>query len=93
MKCPRCQHETPSDAEFCPECGAKLALICSQCRTANAPGHKFCKKFGQPLPSGAARAPDASRIISPQSYTRFRMPGPTVTSSSPGTTPSTITPA
>ncbi|PYM84377.1 MAG: hypothetical protein DME09_08720 [Candidatus Rokuibacteriota bacterium] len=47
MKCPRCQHETPSDAEFCPECGAKLAPICSQCRTVNAPGHKFCKKHAR----------------------------------------------
>ena len=35
------------------------------CRTVNAPGHKFCKKFGQPLPSGAARAPDAKPIHFP----------------------------
>jgi hypothetical protein len=24
MKCPRCQQDAPSDADFCPECGAKL---------------------------------------------------------------------
>jgi uncharacterized membrane protein YvbJ len=51
MQCPRCQHEAPRDAEFCPECGAKLGL-CSQCGTANAPGHKFCKKCGQSLTGG-----------------------------------------
>ena len=49
MQCPRCQQEAPLDSEYCPECGAKLALTCSQCGIANAPGHKFCKKCGQPL--------------------------------------------
>jgi len=24
MKCPRCQQESPPDADFCPEYGAKL---------------------------------------------------------------------
>jgi hypothetical protein len=43
MKCPRCQQESPSDADFCPECGAKLAAVCVACGTANAPAHKFCK--------------------------------------------------
>ncbi|MGH7265465.1 MAG: double zinc ribbon domain-containing protein, partial [Candidatus Rokuibacteriota bacterium] len=49
MQCPQCQYDTPSDAQFCPECGAKLAVVCDQCGTANAPGHKFCKACGQPL--------------------------------------------
>jgi class 3 adenylate cyclase/predicted ATPase len=49
MQCPRCQQEAPLDSEYCPECGTKLALTCSQCGTVNAPGHKFCKKCGQPL--------------------------------------------
>jgi len=44
---PRCQHDAPSDAEFCPECGTKLAAACAQCGTANASGHKFCEKFGR----------------------------------------------
>jgi RNA polymerase subunit RPABC4/transcription elongation factor Spt4 len=61
MKCPRCQHETPSDAEFCPECGARLGGICAGCGTENALGHKFCKKC-QSLTSsgpGPTRGPDA----------------------------------
>src|SRR5437899_6676393 len=67
MQCPRCQHEAPTDAEFCPECGAKLSLTCSQCGTANAPGHKFCKKCGQPL--SAPTTPSDLRRAPPRSYT------------------------
>jgi class 3 adenylate cyclase len=61
VPCPQCRHETPSDAEFCPECGARLALVCAQCGAANAAAAKFCKKCGQRL--AAAPAP------APQSYT------------------------
>jgi class 3 adenylate cyclase/tetratricopeptide (TPR) repeat protein len=69
MKCPRCQQESPSDADFCPECGAKLATVCTGCGTANAPSHKFCKKCGQALaaPAGPGEATPPSR--SPSSYT------------------------
>jgi class 3 adenylate cyclase/tetratricopeptide (TPR) repeat protein len=68
MKCPRCQQESPSDADFCPECGAKLAVVCVACGTANAPAHKFCKKCGQAL--GAAAGPDETSAPSrsPSSY-------------------------
>ena len=61
MPCPRCRHETPTDAEFCPECGTRLAAVCAQCGAANAGTAKFCKKCGQRL--AAAPAP------APQSYT------------------------
>ena len=53
-RCPRCQVEIPSDAEFCPECGAKLTVVCASCGTANLGGHKFCKKCGQPLAESPA---------------------------------------
>jgi class 3 adenylate cyclase/tetratricopeptide (TPR) repeat protein len=49
MQCARCRHEAPADADFCPECGARLALECDRCGTANATRHKFCKKCGTPL--------------------------------------------
>src|SRR5262245_57167414 len=67
MKCPRCEQETPSDADFCPECGEKLALVCSGCGTVNAPTHKFCKKCGQGLTTGAGRA--QAGAAAPSSYT------------------------
>ena len=62
MTCPQCCQPAPSDAEFCPECGAKLIAACPACGVANAPGSRFCKKCGRPL--GVAAAPP-----SPQSYT------------------------
>ena len=59
MTCPRCQQVVPPDADFCPDCGAKLASVCRQCGAANAPAHKFCKKCGQSL--GAAPGPGQIR--------------------------------
>src|SRR3990170_3938395 len=69
MKCPRCQAETPSDAEFCPECGAKLVVACTQCGTPNAPGHKFCKKCGQLLTTTPVGKPGVTKFASPEAYT------------------------
>src|SRR5919106_6450562 len=69
MKCPRCQCETPSDADFCPECGVKLAAICASCGTINALTHKFCKKCGQRLGADAGADQIAGRFTSPESYT------------------------
>ncbi len=69
MQCPRCRHESPPDAEFCPECGAKLVVPCAQCGTPNAPGHKFCKKCGQPLTYVSVEGPERVRLRSPHSYT------------------------
>jgi class 3 adenylate cyclase len=67
MQCPRCQQEAPSDAEFCPECGAKLVVPCAQCGTPNAPNHKFCKKCGESLVSVEGQA--KIRLRSAHSYT------------------------
>jgi predicted RNA-binding Zn-ribbon protein involved in translation (DUF1610 family) len=58
----------PADAEFCPECGAKLVVLCAECGTANAPAHRFCKKCGQRLGATAAHSPEATRFASPVSY-------------------------
>ena len=69
MKCPRCQQETPLDADFCPECGATLAVVCPRCATVNAPTHKFCKKCGQAIGSGAGRGQIGLRSTAPSSYT------------------------
>ena len=69
MPCPRCQHETPPDAEFCPRCGAKLAVTCARCGTPNAADHNFCKKCGQPIAAAPPRGPEAARFASPEAYT------------------------
>jgi len=69
MNCPRCQHETPSDADFCPECGAKLVVLCPSCSTANAPAHKFCKKCGRGLAGATSGGQERIASASPSSYT------------------------
>ena len=69
MKCPRCQQESPADADFCPECGTKLAVVCVACGIVNAPTHKFCKKCGQALGTGADRSQTNAPFKSPSSYT------------------------
>jgi class 3 adenylate cyclase/pimeloyl-ACP methyl ester carboxylesterase len=69
MKCPRCQHDAPLDAEFCPECGGSLLVVCRHCNTLNAPAYKFCKKCGQPLTSAAVAAPAVAKFTSPHAYT------------------------
>ena len=69
MRCFQCQQDVPSSAEFCPECGAKLATVCAQCATMNASGHKFCTKCGQPIPLATGAWVVGDRFASPESYT------------------------
>src|SRR5262249_52530870 len=69
MTCPWCQTETPADADFCSECGAKLALVCGNCSTGNASTHKFCKKCGQRLGAEASPGQSSGRFTSPETYT------------------------
>ena len=64
MKCPRCQHENPSQAKFCLECGARLAHRCSQCGTELPAGAKFCLECGQAVGGPAAAGP----FSSPEAY-------------------------
>src|SRR5215831_3188164 len=66
MKCPRCQHENPPQARFCPECGTRLALVCAKCQSELSAGAKFCQQCGEPV---ASRASAESRFARPETYT------------------------
>src|SRR5499426_907443 len=66
MKCPRCQHENPSQAKFCLECGARFAHRCSHCGTDLPTGARFCLECGQAV-GGPSAGQD--RFSSPESYT------------------------
>lgn len=68
MRCPRCSHEAPADAAFCPRCGAALERLCAHCGTPNAPDHAFCKRCGRPL-EGGAPASALAAFASPRAYT------------------------
>src|SRR5262245_28827161 len=67
MICPQCQQETPSDAAFCPKCGAKLHVGCPQCGAATAPDDNFCRKCGTRVTVPTLST--ATRFVAPQSYT------------------------
>src|SRR5262245_21083347 len=72
MQCPRCRHENPERANFCLECGARLALPCGECGTELPASAKFCLKCGQPAaaPRAASVSPEpAPRFPSPHVYT------------------------
>lgn len=62
MQCPPCHVEAPSAADFCPECGTRLAGVCPRCGTQNSPTHKFCIRCGSalvPVPGHVPEAPPA----------------------------------
>src|SRR5436853_4046974 len=69
MNCGQCQQETPSDADFCPACGAKLDAFCARCGTANARSHTFCKKCGPTLGAAGGLSETSDLSKSPSSYT------------------------
>jgi class 3 adenylate cyclase/tetratricopeptide (TPR) repeat protein len=66
MQCPQYQHENPSQAKFCLECGTRLAVTCAQCGTELPAGAKFCLECGQPVSSQSAAQP---KFTSPVAYT------------------------
>src|SRR5437764_13638019 len=67
MNCPRCRHEAPSGAKFCPECGAALPAGCARCGCELPPSAKFCPECGQPV--SPAPGPTAARFEAPVDYT------------------------
>ncbi len=66
MQCPRCQHENPTGAKFCLECGTRFALSCTKCGTELPAGAKFCLECGKAVNAPLAAA---SRFTSPETYT------------------------
>jgi class 3 adenylate cyclase/tetratricopeptide (TPR) repeat protein len=49
MQCPRCQHDNPSGAKFCLECGTALARRCPHCQGELPSSAKFCLECGAAL--------------------------------------------
>jgi len=65
MKCPQCQHENPTQAKFCLQCGTRFALSCTKYRTELPASAKFCLECGAPVIFQAAEG----RFTSPETYT------------------------
>ena len=66
MRCPRCQRENPTQAKFCLECGARMALACPKCRSELPAGAKFYLECGAPV---ASQTTAEVRFASPESHT------------------------
>jgi class 3 adenylate cyclase len=69
MQCPRCQHENPSQAKFCLECGTRFAQKCPHCATDLPAAAKFCLECGRPVGSPTA----TGRFPSPDAYTPMHL--------------------
>jgi class 3 adenylate cyclase/tetratricopeptide (TPR) repeat protein len=70
VKCTRCQHESPVDAPFCDECGARLEIACPACGEANRAGAKFCRSCGESVAHrGVSRSVAGTKFGPPESYT------------------------
>ncbi len=67
MRCAQCQHDNPTGAKFCLECGTRFALSCTNCGTELPAGAKFCLECGQALEAQAAVI--QPRFASPETYT------------------------
>ncbi len=46
MKCPVCKKEVPQESVICPECNARIGLVCYKCKTVNRLNTLRCKKCG-----------------------------------------------
>ena len=66
MRCAQCQHDNPTGAKFCLECGTRFAFSCTECGTELPAGAKFCLECGQAV---GAQPTVESRFASPVSYT------------------------
>jgi class 3 adenylate cyclase/tetratricopeptide (TPR) repeat protein len=65
MHCPRCQVDNRDGAQFCRECGARLAGPCPVCGAVPDTGSKYCDRCGAAL----AGPPPAEATQPPESYT------------------------
>src|SRR5688572_2727348 len=67
MRCAQCQHDNPTGAKFCLECGTRFALGCTKCGTELPAGAKFCLECGEAVEAQAAVI--QPRFASPETYT------------------------
>lgn len=61
MQCPNCQHENPSEAAFCKNCGNSLSLTCSNCGTSLPANARFCMNCGEPV--GTSTPSEVDRLV------------------------------
>jgi class 3 adenylate cyclase len=67
MDCPACGSASPPDANFCSQCGLRLVVDCTLCRTRNEATNLYCVSCGQPLLAPSLDF-QASDYASPEPY-------------------------
>jgi len=66
VRCARCRHDNPGEAQFCVHCGARLNVLCAGCGTALPPGAGFCPGCGRTVTLAPAPVGYTPRHISAQ---------------------------
>ncbi|GAB3629702.1 guanylate cyclase [Pandoraea terrae] len=61
MRCTKCGFENPFGANFCEQCGARLAWTCPSCGHELSPTARFCSACGAPV-GESPQAPPAAPI-------------------------------
>ncbi|MGH9166618.1 MAG: double zinc ribbon domain-containing protein [Acidimicrobiia bacterium] len=72
---PSCGITNPSEARFCRDCGAPLALACPSCDAEVPADKRFCHSYGLPskrLRQASGSQPPTSRTKSAKSSSRSR---------------------
>lgn len=73
MRCTRCGFANLAGANFCEECGTRLARVCPQCGEEATAAAKFCRACGfaldAPASTAAIPAPPAPATPAPVHYT------------------------
>jgi hypothetical protein len=80
MQCPQCQLENPVEANFCLNCGNRLATVCPQCQQVLPPAANFCMACGHNLAAthqsaqpATQRVPDPTPLSYTPPYLRLRL--------------------
>ena len=72
MQCAQCQHQNPTGARFCEQCGTPLPNLCGICGATVSPTANFCRACGAPWPDQSSAAESTSTAST--SFTPFATP-------------------
>ncbi|HUX87383.1 MAG TPA: adenylate/guanylate cyclase domain-containing protein, partial [Chloroflexota bacterium] len=72
MRCQDCQTENSPTANFCAQCGAKLARICPHCGAPVTPPGRFCSGCGARLTSEASTPTPPPTVTLEEKFSSFQ---------------------
>lgn len=65
--CSKCKTQLPPTAQFCSNCGTRIAAIlsCPKCNSSITPGSKFCANCGSAIATGPLPCPKCGTEVTP----------------------------